>query len=254
MLAYAYYNLKESERDRFIYKIIPLRRFQNILISKKFGLVNPSLWDDPYENFLLNQTFKIASGEERTFKEITKSLYGSCWTFNHNTDFGWKVYLNNEIGVQIKTKISRLYDHLDYLKEDPNVATFQIGKVGYEKWDKLKKIYENRGFNRFLFLMNESSFVKRKEYQHEKEVRLLMRYLNHPKDILLLDFDINQVAKTIMLDPRLSYADFQLEKQKLQTLGYQGKIYRSTLYTPPTLNIEYQNLVDNLSEEQDKSH
>jgi len=236
--------LKRCRLDSFIYKIIPLRRFQNILLSKKFGFVNPSLWGDPYENFLLNQTFKIESGEERTFKELTHQLYGSCWTFNHNTDYGWKVYLRDEIGVQIKTRISRLYDHLSFLKNDVNLATFQIGKVDYMKWKALKNRYEKRGFNEFLFLLNESSFIKRYEYVHEREVRILLRYQNCPSNILSLDFDINSISKTIMLDPRLSQLDYELEKQKLLTLGYKGRIYRSTLYTPPRLNLNYKNIKD----------
>ena len=242
MIAYAYINLKKSDYDKYIYKIIPLRRFQNILLSRKIGLVNPSLWDDPYENFLLNQTFKIESGEEKSFKVLTSSLYGSCWTFNHNTDYGWKVYLKDEIGVQIKTKVSRLYDHFNYLKTDPNLATFQIGKVSYMKWKALKDTYEKSQFNAFLFLMNQSSFIKRYEYVHEKEIRLLLRYNNHASNVLTLDFDINEISKTIMLDPRLSYSDYELERQKLLTLGYKGKIYRSTLYTPPKLNLDYKNI------------
>jgi hypothetical protein len=242
MIAYAYINLKKTDYDKFVYKIIPLRRFQNILLSKTIGFVNPSLWDDPYENFLLNQTFKIEDGEEKSFKDLTNSLYGSCWTFNHNTDYGWKVYLKDEIGVQIKTKVSRLYSHFSYLKKDTNVATFQIGKVSYMKWKALKDTYEKSQFNAFMFLMNQSSFIKRYEYVHEKEVRILLRYDNHPNNILTLDFDVNEISKTIMLDPRLSYSDYELERQKLLTLGYKGRIYRSTLYTPPKLNLDYKNI------------
>jgi hypothetical protein len=249
MIAYAYFNIKKPEYDKFVYKIIPLRRFQNILLSKQMGFVNPSLWNDPYENFLLNQTFKIQNGEEKTFKELTNTLYGSCWTFNHNTDFGWKVYLKDEIGVQIKTKISRLYNHFHHLKSDPNLATFQVGKVSYMKWKPLKSTYEKRGFNAFLFLMNESSFMKRQEYVHEKEVRILLRYHNHADSVLSLDFDVNSVSKTIMLDPRLSYIDYELEKEKLIRLGYKGRIYRSTLYTPPRLNLDYKNITSNKADD-----
>jgi len=242
MIAFAYYNLKETDYEKFVYKIIPLRRFQSILMSKKICFVNPALWDDPYENFLLNQSFKTENCEEKSFRELTNILYGSCWTFNHNTDYGWKVYLNNELGVQIKTTIARLYKHFEYLKKDPNLATFQIGKVSYMKWKVLKEKCEKEPFNTFLLLMNVFSFIKRHEYIHEKEVRIILRYINHTSSVLSLDFDINDISKTIMLDPRLSKSDYELEKTKLLDLGYKGKIYRSTLYTAPKLNLNNWNI------------
>lgn len=243
MIAYSYFNIKDIERERWVYRIIPIRLFQNILITKQFGFVNPAKWGDPYENFLLNQTFKTKNGYERSFKELTKSLYGSCWTFNSNTDYGWKVYLKDEMGVQIKTKFSHIYKHFEYLKNDQNVQTFQIGKVRYSRWKKLKELYESqKKINILTFLMDTSSFEKRYEYKHEKEVRILLRYLNHTQNLLLLDFDINELSKSIMLDPRLSYKDFLLEKEKIKRLGFKGRIYRSLLYTAPKLDIKYENI------------
>jgi len=243
MTAYAYFNIKE-EKDKYVYRIVSFDIFKSILVNRKFGFVNPTKWDDPYENFLLNQEYETKDGQKLSFKELTKSLYGSCWTFNSNSDYAWRVYSRDKDGVQIKVRISDLYEGFSHLKNDPNLATFHLGKINYVKWRKLKEQYEkNRNLNLFLLSNNYQSFQKRFEYRHEKEVRILLRYHEHSDDLLFVDIDINKVSNSIMLDPRYNFSDFQKKKQELKSLGFQGRIYRSTLYTPPRLNLSYENVL-----------
>lgn len=245
MLAYSYLNINQKERDKYIHRIIPYAKFVEIIKSKRIGFVRPSKWDDPYENFLLNQEITTKSGSKKSLKELTKNIFGSCWTLNSNSDYSWRVYAPNKDGVQIKAKICDLYKAFSYLKEDNNLASFQIGRVSYLRWSKLKEKYEGeKTIKLFYFLNNLSNFEKRWEYRHEKEVRILLRYLDHDSDLLKLDLNLNNVSKTIMLDPRYTYREFLAKKNELKDLGFKGKIYRSLLYTAPKLNIQYENLTD----------
>jgi hypothetical protein len=249
MLMFGYINLKKAEQEKFIYRILPISRLERILKKNELGLLNPKKWEeeDPYENFLMNQDITLNSGKVVSFRETTKNLYGLCWTLNSNSDYAWKVYTRgldkNEYAVQIKTKINRLHDEFEYLKEDPNLETFQLGKIDYIKWLQLKAKYEKRRtINPLELITNYSCFEKRFEYRHEKEIRLLLRYFNHQNPVLNLQFNLNNVCKTIMLDPRLKYNDYLNEQERIKEWGFEGSIYRSTLYTAPKLNLIYDKL------------
>lgn len=248
---FGFQDLTESESDKFIHRIMPICRLQDMLQNGNIGLLNPKMWEeeDPYENFLMNQNITLRSGKIVSFRELTKDLFGLCWTFNSNSDYAWKVYSRSsskgQYFVQIKTKPNLLLNAFDFLKYDKNVSTLQIGKVTYIKWKKLKDKYEKKKtINPVELLFNFSSFEKRHEYRHEKEVRFLVRYLNHTQSVLKINFDLNDVCKTIMLDPRLPYKDFLLEKEKIKSWGFKGRIYRSTLYTSPKMKLIFSKMKD----------
>ncbi len=251
MFFFGYYGLNEIERERFIYRILPLRRLKDILVNKEIGFVNPKLWEkeDPYENFLMNQNIQIQDGTFISLREATKNLFGSCWTFNSNADFSWKVYTKsanrNDVFVQIKCRISKILEEFSYLKEDEKLNSLQIGKIKYLKWKDLKNKYERkRKINLFELMTNFSNFEKRFEYRHEKEIRILINYLDHSGYVLTLKFDLNNVTKTLMLDPRLDYKNFLNQKKEIQSWGFNGRVYRSTLYTPPKMNLYFENVVN----------
>jgi hypothetical protein len=242
---HGYFNLTESQREKFIYRIIPIGRFNQILKSKTFPFVNLDLWDDPYENFLLNQKFRTASGTYKSFKEITRIFYGSCWTFNNNSDYSWRVYAPKKDGIQVKARISKIKEHFLYLTNDKHCGSFQIGKVEYTRWKKLKEKYENKKkLGIFEILMNQTAFEKRFEYRHEKEIRLLIRYLDQDSQILELKIDPNFLFENVIVDPRISYNRFLKIKTEIKELGYKGRIYRSLLYTAPKINLQFDNIYD----------
>lgn len=246
---FGYLNMSEKERNQFIHRILPLRRLKSILEDKQLALLNPKMWEkeDPYENFLMNQEITLKGGSKMSFREITKHLYGLCYTKNTNSDYAWKVYARScsseNIFIQIKTKPNRLLKEFEEMKGSENLTSLQIGKVSYTKWKDLKTKYESRRNVKPLeILLNMSCFEKRFEYRHEKEVRLLVKHLNHNEDILFLPFDLNKVCYTILVDPRLKIDQFLKVKKDIKNWGFKGKIYRSTLYTAPKMNLIYDEL------------
>ena len=245
MFMYGYINLPKSYRDKFAYRIISINRFKQILRTEKFTFVNPNLWDDPYENVLLNQTFKTASGTVRSLHFWTQTLYGSCWTLNNNSDYAWRVYAPKKDGIQVKVRISKIEEHFKYLIQDDQCDTFQIGKIDYVRWRKLKEKYERkRKLGRFEILTNFSAFEKRFEYRHEKEIRILIKYIKHDSQLLELKIDPNFLFENIMVDPRIDYSKFLKIKSEIKKLGYKGRVYRSALYTPPKINMMFENIHD----------
>ena len=86
-----YINLTKEQLEIPIYRIYPLHRFKKLLKSKVDALVNPSKWDDPFENFLLTRTKVVTQGsngvpETGSLEGLAKDWYGQCWSMHEETD------------------------------------------------------------------------------------------------------------------------------------------------------------------------
>ena len=245
MIAYSYIELSKKDYNKFIYRIISIERFYEILKKKQFPLINPLLWDDPYECLLYKRPHILEDGTTRTLESVIKNMFGSCWTLNYNTDFGWKVYAPEKNGIQIKVKISELYDHFQFFKDDENVISFQIGKVVYLRSKELRqRISQTQKISLFGMMMNLSMFYKRYNFRHEREVRILIRLKGEiNSSVEFVKFDPNKLTHSAMLDPRMGQKEITEIKTKIKSLGYQKRIFQSRLYTPPKLeNIVYNSI------------
>jgi len=45
-------NFKESDLDKYIYRIVPLSRLYELFDKTENVLVKPGMWEDPFENFI----------------------------------------------------------------------------------------------------------------------------------------------------------------------------------------------------------
>jgi len=231
--------------------MLSLPRLFDHIESNLFSYVKPDLWDDPFENFFLQQNFQIADGTEFTLKRFGDLTYGTCWTFNDNSDFAWRVYTSGH-GAQIEVNIQELKNFFDTLIPDENLKAFQIGKITYEKWEKIKSDYESKTNLSPLELWgNFSLLTKRIEFKHEEEVRVLIKYGNPDPDrkIIKLPFDFNKLVSRILLDPRISDDEALGYSNIIKKLGYNGKVEKSLLYSIPKLKLKFMNIIDDTKKE-----
>lgn len=70
-------NFKEKEIDQPIFRVIPIDRLFELFEKNINILVNPSLWDDPFENFIMNSKLKFKSGISLGIG-FQENLYGQC--------------------------------------------------------------------------------------------------------------------------------------------------------------------------------
>ncbi len=87
-------------------------------------------------------------------------------------------------------------------------------------------------------------FLKRKEFEHEAEVRLLYQFNKdgcsdqHPEVIWQFAIDPNMLFDDVLFDPRMDDATFRVESQRLRALGFAKPVTQSTLYKLPNLKIQ----------------
>ncbi len=173
--------------DTPIYRVVTVERLLEMFRDRKIVLVKPRKWDDPYENFLLNAKGMTPNGEEVDFEQTRERFYGSCWTTTEESDAMWRIYAPDKNGVKIKTTAKKLFR--EFWEANANISrglSCFIGKVKYFDEAEIENILRGKEqVKEFFDNLTESSrnqlktlLIKREEFSHEEEVRLIFRNSN----------------------------------------------------------------------------
>ena len=54
-----YININREEQNKAIYRVFSVDRLLKLFEKKENVLVKPKLWDDPFENFMMNSTVSL---------------------------------------------------------------------------------------------------------------------------------------------------------------------------------------------------
>jgi len=233
---------KSLKRD--IFKFIDFKYLASIINDKKLAFLKINTWEDPYESFVFKSTFKI-DGEiidSSILLPFVNYSYGQSWTLLPESDALWRIYSPNLTSVRIRTSAEKLYKIM--LTESDDSLYCLIGDVSYmsknefeqfAKTLKTDKDFMTDEFHKFSY------FVKRSEFEHEKEFRAIYisDYESKKKEKEILHFKINpnEWIKDIVLDPRLSDKEVDNMKKKISKLGYEGLVRRSEMYYWKPLEI-----------------
>jgi hypothetical protein len=239
-----YINVKYEDLDQPIYRIFSKSRFIELFTTKKLTLVKPKLWDDPFENFIMNATGKTNDGLK--FKVgFREKYYGQCWTTKRESDAMWRIYSHDTTGIKVKTTIRKLFNAL-YVQSDKfkDISCF-IGKVQYFSTPKLLELLTDP--ETMMSNMTDSTglgqastlLLKRIAFSHEKEIRIIY---SSPReldlDIFEFPIDPHDLIDQIVFDPRINYNTYKKDKEKLRLWGYKKGIVRSNLYKIPELTFD----------------
>ncbi|MGF1713231.1 hypothetical protein L4C37_22055 [Vibrio kagoshimensis] len=227
-------NIPEDKLDREIFRIMPIDRLLEIFTDNKLTLVKPKLWDDPFENMLLNGFAKTSEGELVDFVPMRESVYGQCWTLHSETDAMWRIYSHDKQGAKVKTTIRKLLEALQSKSGQYARVQCFIGEVQYAKTQKaLVETLQNIDlFNTSGSGTPESLMHKRNEFNHEREVRLI--YTGGGKlDIHQFSIDPHELFDEIVFDPRINDHLFDAYKTALEAKNFKKSIRKSVMYKPP---------------------
>lgn len=248
-------NLKEKDLDLNIYRIYPLSRFMDLMKSQTNVLVKTSLWEDPFENFILNSTGKLPTGELFTISSRDE-YFGQCWSWKRESDAMWRIYsqhiknpktqklIVDNIGIKVKSTVRNVFEPLFSIQKNhiypPNGKLYNlsafIGKVQYLSKEKLVDLLQENASDLIFDQLGKGQastlMLKRLAFTHEKEIRVV--YHNHncnPTDkIYSYPIEPNICFEEIVIDPRIP-KDVYLEiKTKIQKAGFKNKIIQSGLY------------------------
>ena len=223
-------NLQDTDLVAPIFRIVPLERLFELFDSQRLILPQVKIWDDVYEIFFVKSRFKDQNIEYEIDDDF-EEYYGQCWSLNEDSDALWRIYSYDKRSVRIKTsinKVVKLFD-VDRTKFNgycwvPYLGSHYVGKVEYFSIDVLKQkildlIYNTGNFENPLPFITASLFLKRLEFEHENEVRLIYyadaddKRLIAGKKLISFEIDPFDFIEEIAFDPRIEESVFQVLKE-----------------------------------------
>lgn len=143
----------------------------------------------------------------------------------------WRIYSPNNSGVKVRTTIEKLFNSL--VEKAPEKERVFIGKVEYKKKEKYEEsIKKTMSIGAQEPDLARSLLIKRNEFSHEREIRLLYDHnLGIEDEIYAYEFDPLKVIDQIMFDPRLQESMVEVYKNFFKKQGFQKTIKKSELYT-----------------------
>jgi len=230
-------NLKPSEIDRYIYRIMPIHRLFEIFKSHEISLVSPEKWDDPFENLIIKNEIEKARNyflnsnptEEGVFNVFySHKVAAQCWTLHKETDAMWRIYSQDTQGVKVKCSIRNLLKSL--LESNPeSVSNFLfLGKVKYLTKTNVLSFLQSNLYGITGLDSAKTLLIKRKEFKHESEVRLIYTYGN--QKIKKLKIDPFDVFDEIVFDPRLNSNIYNAFSKSVIEAGFRKKVTKSLMY------------------------
>jgi hypothetical protein len=242
------HNLIETRADDKLYRVFATRWLMDAWESRGLTLRPPKCWDDPFENMLLEQRFKLPGVAQPVLaSEVFNKFYAQCWCHEEEeTDATWRLYAPNKDGVRVCVEAGALLGAaFRAAGRFARVSCF-LGRVEYCETEEIVSFLrkpENVG----AVLCSSSGrkaaqwfLLKRKEFAHERETRLVVRDWNKqgsPVHCLRIQIDPNQLFESVVFDPRMADTDYDAASRKLASFGFKGHVGRSELYTLPALGV-----------------
>lgn len=133
------------DHEKFLYRITTFERLFLMIKDKKNVLVRPSLWQDPYENFLLSGEGILPDGTKVSLKEIREKHYAQCWSNKEECDGLWKNFrTSKDLAVKIKVKSHNLFNEFYDMTNDFHSLSYFIGEVTYLPEDDILEYFDQK--------------------------------------------------------------------------------------------------------------
>ncbi len=231
-----------------IYRILSYHRFLEMVKTNQNTLARPSMWDDPFENVLLNHEYRKPDGELIDMSCISDSWYGQCWTHrSEECDGLWRVYTNNgaKRSVRIKTTVRKIFEPLYDDGAKDKEWQFFIGRVDYSTEEEIRGVLElasqplasdPTNVNQMQMLL-----TKRKEFSYEQEVRILYcKGVDNNNHDTIYQYEImpNVVFEEVLLEPWCPDHMVKNYADEIYLAGYHGIVSKSKLYAPLNLTTQ----------------
>ena len=254
-----------DDPDEAIYRMFPVWFFEQALSLRQIVLVPPWWWEDPYE-ILASLVMVAAKGNPRDQVSLAKHLrpaYAQCWSRTNGCDTLLRAYSRvvkdphndgrntcpRDEGVRVRSTPRKL---LQAVRAASSRQTFLqsswfVGAVHYLEAGDIHHYVGNRirastsmkavgeGQSRAKLML-----MKRKEFEHEAEVRLIYveeRQLEKEESLIRVQIEPNEVFDELMYDPRLSLDERRRRQCVAQDLGYKGKFFEPLTYQRKTALI-----------------
>lgn len=237
--------------DLKIYKYIPLEYLIKMLCSNTLYISKVDAWEDVYENFFLKQQFTINGKivNPTLVKENFKGIFGQSWTSLKSSDAMWRIYSKREsdscnekemprTAIRISSTPRLIYKELCHTNLNDNYGV-EMHEIEYMPQDELVQWLDNINVvnrHNMVGLMLKSLFIKRNDFEHEHEVRLIVSVKSNCKNAnnnaLIIPIQAQNIITEYAVDPRMNEQQYSTIHSLLTRNGADENLIRqSSLYT-----------------------
>jgi len=212
-----------------IFRYMPVYRLIDMLSTNHLGMLNTTMWKDPFEGFLFDQY--IEKHPRSPHCGLKKSLYCVCFSVDTETDQFWRSYTPANNGVRIRVPVDKLKSALD--------DRFVLASIEYKSRRKMKKVLKKhlKDDNHTAEELRDLFLYKLLGFHTDQEIRLVTIDDRNQETIKNVEIDIFGLIDDIMWDPRMPdtlCSIYREHIEKTYTLRGQKspRIHKSTLYDP----------------------
>lgn len=227
-----------------VYLILKYEYLKKIFQNKELHFCNvKNNWPDVYELFYAKNNFFTSNKEIiDPYEKFPYTIYGQSWSYNKSSDAMWRIYSDikdydishkdgnksietdefNRSGVRIKTTLFKLYA---LMKENALQKGIEplMGNIWYKEPLEIKKWRNRINKSEFERVFKESLFIKRDNFGHENEMRILFLVpqnskINEIEGGIKIKLDENDpfgFIEEIAVDPRLDTKTADMMKSKI---------------------------------------
>lgn len=227
--------MKKVDRNQKIYRILEKKYFFEMFTKEENALVLPSMWDDPFENLILQSTIENENGNTiaKGDFEFKNGIYMQCWGAHEVPDAMWHIYSNKKNAVQIKTTAGKLIDGLCNAHPEETLSCY-IHEICYEDEIQLRRNARSIKLDHYdaRELIKLSSLIKRKAFEHEREIRLIYdgsSNKNPANDTYKYKIKPHDLIDQVIADPRMCPCEYARFKKEVMERTNFDNIKQSTL-------------------------
>jgi len=197
-----------NSNPKFLNRFTKIPFLIDLLLKKKLTLLNPSLWEDGNDRFIMELYRK---------RENKESLFALCLTDSRETIHHWNAFADGESGCCIEFNYNKLCDCIKKVDCD-----FYYQKIEYKK---IKDLATNEKESK------KFPFLKRDPFRPEKEFRIVALCNTVQTNSFSIPITLDTINR-ITLSNKLPKEIFENVKNGLNIIApeFKGKISHSTLF------------------------
>lgn len=221
--------------NTMLYRYVGLSQFMSFVETYSTTLTQVKQWQDTWEIpfrhvAVVDSSAPIGSGDI-TWRDdpIYEQVYGQCWSLNAESDAMWRIYSPNKEGLMIATTVKRF----GLLKGVNGALLAPV--IYYDNVEKGRdRVHEQYGYADIV-----GAFLKRKAFEHEREVRLAtlnndacLGHVYEDCSHIRLSLNPMEFITEITIDPRASGWYVETIQDYCERAGFATIPVKSSLYSP----------------------
>jgi len=211
-----------------IWRYLDFTKFVSLLENKHLYFSSVNDFNDPFEGSFskINKIFRPLINKAKCDTpemmseqviEFRKKIYVNCWHLNdYESAAMWELYSKSDESVCIQSTFKEYSSQLS--------GKANVGEVQYINYND-DYIPEHDPYLVFLY--------KRKSFEHEQELRGLIKSEDNTKSGININIDIEKLIHKVYISPSAPKWFYELIEQIVKRYGYDFEVCQSSLLDEP---------------------